>query len=65
LGIFGLIPLPTKWFIDIGKPIPVDNYSPSDANNLILVSQLTNQVRNVIQKMIYERLSIRQSVFFG
>jgi len=65
LGLLGLVPLPTKWFIDIGKPILVDGYSTSDANNLILVSQLTNQVRNVIQKMIYERLSARQSVFFG
>ena len=64
-GPLGLVPLPTKWYIDIGAPIPVDQYGPEGAQNLILVSQLTNQVRNVIQKMIYERLTIRQSIFFG
>ena len=65
LGLVGLIPLPTKWYIDIGDPIPVNQYTPDAAENLILVSQLTNQVRNVIQKMLYERLAARQSVFFS
>lgn len=65
LGPLGLVPLPTKWYIDIGAPITVDQYGPEEAENLLLVSQLTNQVRNVIQKMIYERLTIRQSIFFG
>ena len=29
------------------------------------VSQLTDQVRNVIQEMIYSRLAKRRSVFLG
>ncbi len=65
LGVLGLVPLPTKWYIDFGEPIPVDGYSPDAANNLVLVSQLTDQTRNIVQEMIYKRLAQRRSVFFG
>lgn len=65
LGLLGFVPLPTKWYIDFGEPIPTEAYGPGAANNLMLVSQLTDQVRNVVQNMIYDRLSERQSVFFG
>jgi 1-acyl-sn-glycerol-3-phosphate acyltransferase len=65
LGPLGFIPNPTKWFIDFGEPIPTDGYGPGAANNLVLVSQLTDQVRNIVQRMIWNRLSQRRSVFFG
>ncbi|NLG72066.1 MAG: acyltransferase family protein [Chloroflexi bacterium] len=65
LGLLGFIPLPTKWYIDIGEPIRVDHYEPAAANQLMLVSQLTDQVRNIIQQMIYQRLAQRKSIFFG
>lgn len=65
LGLLGLVPLPTKWYIDFGSPIPVDQYGPDAAENLVLVSQLTDQVRNIIQEMLYERLAQRRSVFLG
>lgn len=65
LGLLGFIPLPTKWYIDFGRPIPMDIYGPDAANNLVLVSQLSDQVRNIIQGMIYDRLARRRSVFFG
>jgi hypothetical protein len=61
----GFVPLPTKWFIEIGKPIPVDSYGPGAENNLVLVSQLTDQVRNIVQEMIFARLAQRKSVFLG
>lgn len=64
-GLLGFVPLPTKWFIDFGEPIPMDAYGPEAANNLVLVSQLTDQVRNIVQEMIYARLSKRASIFFG
>jgi len=63
LGLLGFIPLPTKWSIEFGEPISLDEYQPEDANNLILVSQLTDQVRNIIQSMIYQRLAERRSIF--
>lgn len=65
LGLLGFVPLPTKWYIDFGEPIPVDSYGPGAANNVMLVSQLTDQVRNVVQEMIYARLAQRKSVFLG
>ncbi len=65
LGLLGFVPLPTKWYIDFGQPIPMAPYGPDAANNLVLVSQLTDQVRNVVQDMIYQRLAQRRSVFLG
>ncbi len=65
LGIFGVIPFPTKWYIDFGSPIPTADYGPEAANNLNLVSQLSNQTRNVVQQMINDRLAQRRSVFLG
>lgn len=65
LGLLGLVPLPTKWTIDFGEPIPTDGYEPDAAENLVLVSQLTDQVRNIIQEMLYERLAQRRSIFLG
>jgi 1-acyl-sn-glycerol-3-phosphate acyltransferase len=64
-GLLGFVPLPTKWYIDFGEPFPMDGYGPDAANNVMLVSQLTDQVRNIIQNMIYTRLAERKSVFFG
>jgi len=64
LGLLGLVPLPTKWYIDFGEPMPTDAYGPDAQDNLILVSQLTDHVRNVVQEMIDGRLAQRGSVFF-
>lgn len=64
LGLLGLVPLPTKWGIDFGEPIPMDAYPPDAAQNLVLVSQLTDQVRNIVQEMILERLARRRSLFW-
>jgi 1-acyl-sn-glycerol-3-phosphate acyltransferase len=63
LGPLGVIPLPSKWYIDFGEPIPMDGYEPDAAENLVVVSQLTDQVRNIVQEMIHDRLGQRRSVF--
>lgn len=65
LGPLGFVPLPTRWYIDIGEPIPTDGYDPAAADNLAQVSQLTDQARNLVQTMIYARLAQRKSIFFG
>lgn len=65
LGLLGFVPLPTKWYIDFGEPIDMDGYTPEALNNLVLVSQLSDQVRNVVQQMIFARLAKRRSVFLG
>jgi 1-acyl-sn-glycerol-3-phosphate acyltransferase len=64
LGLLGLVPLPTRWYIDFGEPITLDGYGPDAAQNLVLASQLSDQVRNTVQEMIHGRLAQRRSVFF-
>jgi hypothetical protein len=58
------VPLPTKWHIDFGLAIPMDAYPPDQADNLVLVSQISDQVRNTLQELIRRRLASRRSVFF-
>jgi 1-acyl-sn-glycerol-3-phosphate acyltransferase len=65
LGLLGFVPLPTKWYIDFGEPILMDNYGPDAADNVVLISQLSDQVRNTVQEMIHNRLALRRSIFFG
>lgn len=65
LGLFGITPLPTKWYIDFGEPIYVDNGDPNAADNVAYVSQVTDQVRSTIQEMVHDRLAQRRSIFFG
>ena len=65
LGLLGFVPLPTKWYIDFGQPIPMERYDSEAALNPVLLSQLTDQVRNTIQEMLYSRLEQRRSIFFG
>jgi 1-acyl-sn-glycerol-3-phosphate acyltransferase len=65
LGLLGFVPLPTKWYIDFGQPIPMDSYGPDAANDLVLVSQISDQVRNRVQEMIHNRLAQRRSIFLG
>jgi 1-acyl-sn-glycerol-3-phosphate acyltransferase len=64
-GLLGFIPIPTKWYIDFGEPVQVNQYSTGSDNNPMLISQLTDHMRNLVQQMIYNRLSKRKSVFFG
>jgi 1-acyl-sn-glycerol-3-phosphate acyltransferase len=65
LGLLGFVPIPTKWYIDFGEPVVTDVYPSQSADNLMLVSQLTDQMRNRVQEMVYARLSQRNSVLFG
>jgi 1-acyl-sn-glycerol-3-phosphate acyltransferase len=64
LGPLGAIPLPTKWTIQFGEPIPTDTYPPEAAEDPMLVFNLTDQVRERIQHTLYELLVRRRSVFF-
>jgi 1-acyl-sn-glycerol-3-phosphate acyltransferase len=65
LGPLGLVPFPTKWFIDFGDPLPMDIYAEGSEADLLLVSQLTDRVRDIVQEMVYNRLTLRKSVFWG
>ncbi|MFH9734832.1 lysophospholipid acyltransferase family protein [Streptomyces sp. NPDC017260] len=64
LGPLGAVPLPTKWTIQFGEPIPTDGYSPEAAEDPMLMFNLTDQVREQIQHTLYKLLVQRRSVFF-
>ena len=65
LGPLGLLPLPTKWWIDFAEPIDVQQYGPDAIHDRVLVNKLNEQVRKSIQAMIEHRLERRHSVFLG
>ncbi|MDO8461774.1 MAG: lysophospholipid acyltransferase family protein [Deltaproteobacteria bacterium] len=65
LGLFGFIPLPSKWSIHFGEPILFEEYGPKDAEDQLLVNKLSEKVREKIQAMIVDALKKRSSVFFG
>jgi 1-acyl-sn-glycerol-3-phosphate acyltransferase len=64
LGPVGFIPLPTKWWIDIGKPMVFD-LPPAIADRPMIVNELGDKVRSTLQAMIDSRLSRRGNVFTG
>ncbi|MDJ1133850.1 lysophospholipid acyltransferase family protein [Streptomyces iconiensis] len=64
LGALGAVPLPTKWTIQFGEPIPTDGYPPEAAEDPMLMFNLTDQVRETIQHTLYKLLVRRRSVFF-
>jgi 1-acyl-sn-glycerol-3-phosphate acyltransferase len=63
LGPLGLIPLPVKWSITFGAPIPTAEYGPDAASDPLAVSRLCEQLRERIQSMLDQQLAARASVF--
>ncbi|MBS4728637.1 acyltransferase family protein [Mycobacterium sp. SM1] len=64
-GPAGLVPLPSKWHIAFGEPIPTAGYQPGDAEDPMVTFDLTDQVRETIQQMLYRLLAGRRNIFFG
>ena len=64
LGPLGLIPLPSKWFIEFGEPIWTSELDPAGADDPMLLFDLTDRVRETIQQNLYSLLMQRKSVFF-
>jgi 1-acyl-sn-glycerol-3-phosphate acyltransferase len=64
LGVFGLIPLPSKWIIEFGAPVDTASLGPQAADDPMVVFDLTDQVRETIQQTLYSLLLQRRSVFF-
>jgi 1-acyl-sn-glycerol-3-phosphate acyltransferase len=64
LGPLGLLPLPSRWFIEFGHPIRTDEYAADDADDAMLVFDLADRVRDTIQQMLYRNLNARGGAFF-
>jgi len=63
LGPLGMIPLPSKWIITYGEPIPTDRVGEDDAADPMYLFNLTDEVRETIQQMLYKTLMTRRGVF--
>lgn len=65
LGVLGAVPLPSKWYIEFGTPIPTTAYEPEAADDPMTMFEITDQVRETIQQTLYKLLTKRRNVFTG
>ncbi len=63
-GLLGIIPLPSKWYIQFGEPIDLSQYGPNAEENDLLVNKLSEMVRSTIQNMLIELLKRRKSIWY-
>lgn len=62
-GPLGLVPLPSKWMIRFHEPVRTDTYDPEEADDPMLVFNLTDQVRELIQQQL-DRLRLQRGPAF-
>lgn len=66
LGPLGAIPLPSKWLIEFGDPIPTDQLGgAAGAEDPMVVFNLADRVRETIQQSLYNLLLRRGHPFLG
>jgi len=63
LGPLGLVPLPSKWYIEFGAPIHTEEIDTDAADDTAVVFDLTDRVRETIQSTLYRLLIQRRSVW--
>ena len=65
LGPLGMVPLPSKWYIEFGEPIATDHHEPGAADDPMVMFEVTDHVRETIQHTLYRLLAKRRNVFLG
>jgi 1-acyl-sn-glycerol-3-phosphate acyltransferase len=63
LGPLGLVPLPSKWYIEFGAPIHSEDLDPDAAEDAAVVFDVADRVRETIQSTLYRLLVQRRSVW--
>jgi nucleoside-diphosphate-sugar epimerase/1-acyl-sn-glycerol-3-phosphate acyltransferase len=63
LGPLGAVPLPSRWLIEFCPPIETASYGPEAALDPMVIFDLTDQVRDTIQRTLNKNLADRGSVF--
>jgi 1-acyl-sn-glycerol-3-phosphate acyltransferase len=63
LGPLGAVPLPSKWRIEFCDPIETAHYGPEAAGDRALVLELTERVRDVVQRALYANVVRRGPAF--
>ena len=64
LGPLGMLPLPSRWVIEFGEPVALDDYPEDAAEDKMLVFDLADSIRDIIQQMLYKNLKFRGATFF-
>jgi 1-acyl-sn-glycerol-3-phosphate acyltransferase len=64
-GPAGLIPLPSKWYIEFGAPIRTADFDDTALEDPMFRFELTDLVRETIQRTLYRQLSSRRNTFLG
>lgn len=63
MGPIGALPLPSKWIIRFGEPFPIQHLEADAAEDELLVTRLTEELRSDIQVLIDRGLRDRESVW--
>jgi nucleoside-diphosphate-sugar epimerase/1-acyl-sn-glycerol-3-phosphate acyltransferase len=63
LGPLGAVPLPSRWVIEFCEPIETARYGPDAVLDPMVVFDLTDQVRDTIQRTIEKNLEARGGAF--
>jgi 1-acyl-sn-glycerol-3-phosphate acyltransferase len=63
LGPLGLVPLPSKWYIEFGTPIHTEAFAAEAAEDPATVFDLADRVRETIQSTLYRLLIQRRSIW--
>ncbi|GAA0549930.1 lysophospholipid acyltransferase family protein [Actinomadura livida] len=63
LGPAGLLPLPSKWMIQFGEPMTLDEYDADSADDPMTVFNITDHVRENVQQMLFDTLLRRGPAF--
>ena len=63
LGPLGLVPLPSKWIIQFDAPISTDDYEPAGADDPMVLFDLTDRVRDTIQRRLKSLVAERGNPF--
>jgi len=63
LGPFGMIPLPSKWSIELGAPLETAGLGVAAARDDLLVARLTEQLRAELQHMVDSGVRSRSGIF--
>lgn len=63
LGPLGMIPLPSKWRIQFHPPVQVADLPANAAEDQHVVMAMADEVRDTIQRGIYDNLKLRRGVF--
>jgi 1-acyl-sn-glycerol-3-phosphate acyltransferase len=63
LGLLGLVPLPSKWYVEFGAPLTTDRYAPEAAHDPAVVFEVADEVRATIQQTLDRLLTQRSSIW--